>query len=78
MNGDLRDDRPPRIAQKLVELRVGSSSPAMMASISVEVTSVIMPMPNARGGYDQVLFRYSGAVNEDAVEIWIPDVDGVD
>jgi hypothetical protein len=62
---------PPRIPQKVVELRTGGSAPRLMASISVEASSIAMPVPNDHGSYDEVLFRYSGVI-EEGIEIWIP------
>jgi hypothetical protein len=62
---------PPLIPQKVVELRIAGSAPSLLASVSVEATSIAMPVANDQGGVDQVVFRYSGIV-ELGIEIWIP------
>ena len=72
MKSDFGDANRPRISQKLVELRASGSGPRLMASISVEASSIAMPISNDRGGFDNVEFRYSGVMDEDGTEIWTP------
>jgi hypothetical protein len=63
------------LPQKLVELRAGNGQ-RLLASVSPNAEFVVMPLPNEQGGTDQVVFRYSGAKDENCTEIWTPEGGG--
>ena len=73
MNADFVPGKGRGLPHKLVELRTGVS-PRLLASVGADQTSITVSVPNKDGGNDLIAFFYSGAKDENGIEIWTPNV----